>query len=174
MDNPFSESEEKVVLFPSIRPNVCIIHVGQVGTEGTCRIDGNPGFDQYAAFASDKVIITAEEIVPEELLRQDPNRNYIPCTQVDMIVHVPWGAHPTLNPGYYDLDMEFIMRYQKAAETEEGFQAWADEWIYQIKDHYQYLEKLGVRRLHNLTAVKPFGFRPRVSVQDFVAMMRRG
>lgn len=165
-ENPFSEEHETVVLVPAIKPDVAIIHVGQVGAEGTVRIEGTQGLDVYAAFAADKVIVTAEEIVPESYVRRDPNRNSIPTTQVDMIVHVPWGAHPTALPGYYDMDMEALFAYQKAARTAEGFEKWANEWIYCPSDHNEYLEKIGVPKMQQLTAVKPFGFKPRTSIEQ--------
>ncbi|NLG33209.1 MAG: CoA-transferase [Syntrophomonadaceae bacterium] len=166
--NPFSDKEEPVVLLPGIKPDIAIIHVGQVGTQRTCRIFGNPALDQYAAFAADRVIITAEEVVSESYLRRDPNRNYIPTNQVDLIVHLPWGAHPSLNPGYYDLDMEFLAKYQAVAKTEEGFAQWSQEWIYGVQDHNEYLSKLGVKKMQQLTAVKPFGFKPRSDIELLV------
>jgi glutaconate CoA-transferase subunit A len=165
-ENPFSEEHETVVLVSALKPDVAIIHVGQVGAEGTVRIEGTQGLDVYAAFAADKVIITAEEIVPESYLRRDSNRNSIPTTQVDMIVHVPWGAHPTALPGYYDMDMEALFAYQKAARTAEDFDEWANEWIYSPSDHNEYLNKIGVLKMQQLTAVKPFGFKPRTNIEQ--------
>ncbi len=165
-ENPFSQEHETVVLLPAVRPNVAIIHVGQVGTEGTVRIEGTQGLDIYGAFAADKVIITAEEIVPESYLRREPNSNSIPTTQVDLIVHLPWGAHPTAMPGYYDMDMEALFGYQSAARTEEDFAAWADEWIFNLCDQNAYIEKMGTAKIMQLTAAKPFGFKPRTSIEQ--------
>ena len=79
---------------PAIHCDVCVCHVQQVGEEGTVRIDGSLTFDHYAVHAAKKVIVTAEQVVPEEYLRRDLIANQIPCTSVDMIVEVPWGGHP--------------------------------------------------------------------------------
>ncbi|WP_202318740.1 CoA transferase subunit A [Archaeoglobus neptunius] len=160
-EDPFTRERVHRVLLPGIKPDVAIIHVQQVGMEGTCRVFGVEGVDQFAAFAADKVIVTAEEIVPEEYLREDPNRNMLPSTVVDRIVPLPWGAHPTVVSHYYELDAEFIMEYAMAARTEEGFRKWAEEWVYGVDDHFQYLRKLGVDRLQSLRTVKGLGFRPR-------------
>lgn len=160
-ENLFSDEHEKVVLLAGIKPDVAIIHVGVVGTEGTVRMEGTQGIDQFYAFAADKVIITADEIVPERYIRSDPSRNNIPSTEVDMVVHVPWGAHPSASPGYYEFDMEALFAYQAAARTEEGFDQWVKEWIDDVESHTAYLEKVGVAKMQQLTAVKPFGFRPR-------------
>lgn len=160
-EDPFTNERVERVLLPGIKPDVAIIHVQQAGTEGTCRIFGVEGIDQFAAFAADKVIVIAEEIVPEEYLREDPNRNMLPSTVVDKIVELPWGAHPTVVSHYYELDAGFIMEYIKAAQTEEGFRRWAEEWVYSVESHYQYLSKLGIDRLNKLKAVRGLGFRPR-------------
>jgi glutaconate CoA-transferase subunit A len=159
IEDPFFGGER--VLLPTIKPDVAVIHVQQVGTEGTCRIFGVEGVDTLAAFAADKVIVTAEEIVPEDYLREDPNRNSIPCTQVDMIVEVPWGAHPSVVSHYYDLDIEFIIDYVKRASTQEDLEEWLEEWVFSVENHEGYLNKLGIERLESLRAVKGYGFRPR-------------
>lgn len=169
--NPFNNQNQNVVLFPAIRPDIAIIHVQQVGTEGTCRIDGVQGYDAFGALAADKVIITAEQIVPEELLRRDPNRNLIPCTEVDMIVEVPYGAHPSLVPNHYDLDLEFIKQYQAAAKTKAGFDRWADEWVYSIKSQTDFIQKLGAAKLQKLRTVEPFGFSPRAGITQLLETM---
>ncbi|MHB8919388.1 MAG: CoA transferase subunit A [Desulfocucumaceae bacterium] len=172
MEDPFYGG--KVVLFPGIKPDVAVIHVTRAGTEGTCRTAGALGMDMNAAFAADRVIITAEEIVPEEFMRREPNQNFIPCTEVDYIVQVPWGAHPSALPGVYDLDLEFVMKYQAMARTEEGFSQWAKDWVYDIADQFSYLDRLGSKKLESLKAVEPFGFRPRVDLAKFLDMREGG
>lgn len=57
--------------------------------------------------------------------------------------------------------MEFIMNYVKEAQTEEGFRKWAEEWVYNVENHSEYIKKLGIERLMKLRAVKGLGFRPR-------------
>ncbi|MGI6488705.1 MAG: hypothetical protein ACOX2B_10435 [Syntrophothermaceae bacterium] len=96
---------------PAIKADVCICHVQQAGEQGTVRIDGSLTFDHFAVHAARKVIITAEQVVPEEYLRQDPNRNQIPCTAVDMVVEVPWGGHPGQVYNFYDMDIPFLQDY---------------------------------------------------------------
>ena len=108
-----------VQLHPAIHCDVCVCHVQQVGEEGTVRIDGSLTFDHYAVHAAKKVIVTAEQVVPEEYLRRDPNRNQIPCTSVDMIVEVPWGGHPGQVYNFYDMDIPFLKNIQ--VRNAEGF-----------------------------------------------------
>uniref|UniRef100_A0A7C3RDP1 CoA-transferase n=1 Tax=Archaeoglobus fulgidus TaxID=2234 RepID=A0A7C3RDP1_ARCFL len=80
MEDPFTENGDERVLLPAIKPDVAILHVQQVRTEGTCRIFGVEGADQFAALAADKVIVIAEEIVPEEYLRKDVLHSHITLT----------------------------------------------------------------------------------------------
>jgi len=161
MEDPFYGTGT-VQLHPAMRIDVLIIHVQYVGEDGTVRIDGSLVFDHFAAHAARKVIITAEQVVPEEYLRRDPNRNQIPCTSVDMVVELPWGAHPGQLLNFYDMDIPFLTEYVGKARTEEGFREWADSWVFGVKDHMEYLDKLGASRLEKIRALPPFGYRPRM------------
>lgn len=161
MEDPFY-GEGTVQLHPAMRADVFITHVQMAGEDGTVRIDGSLVFDHLAVHMARKVIVTAEQVVPEEYIRRDPNRNQIPSTAVDLVVEVPWGGHPGQVYNYYDMDLAFLMEYVTRARTEEGFKQWADDWIFSVKDHWGYLDKLGASRLEKLRAVPPYGYRPRV------------
>lgn len=62
------------------------------------------------------------------------------------------GSASTGAYGYYDVDGPFIREFAAASKTDEGFATWADEWVYGVKDHEEYLNKLGVSRLEKLRA----------------------
>jgi glutaconate CoA-transferase subunit A len=160
MDDPFY-GEGQVKLQPAMKADVAIIHVQQAGEEGTSRIEGSLAFDHYFIHAANKVIITAEQVVPEEYLRRDPNRNQIPCTSVDMVVEVPWGGHPSQVQSFYDVDVAFIRDYVHKAKSGSGFLEWVDGWIIKIGSRDEYLNKLGASRLESLRAIPPYGYRPR-------------
>jgi glutaconate CoA-transferase subunit A len=160
MEDPFF-GMGTIQLLPAIKLDVCICHVQMAGEEGTVRIDGSLTFDHLGALCAKKVIITAEQIVPESYIRQDPNRNCIPCTSVDMVVEVPWGAHPGQVYNCYDMDIPFLQEYAKMCATQEGFDKWAAQWIFNQNGHWDYLDKLGVSRLEKLRALPPYGYVPR-------------
>ncbi len=160
MEDPFFDMGT-VQLIPAIKLDVCICHVQMAGEEGTVRIDGSLAFDHYGALGANKVIVTAERIVPESYIRQEPNRNCIPCTSVDMVVEVPWGAHPGQVYNYYDMDIPFLQEYANSCSSQEGFDKWADTWIFGCKGHEDYLDKLGASRLEKLRALPPYGYVPR-------------
>jgi glutaconate CoA-transferase, subunit A len=149
--DPFYD-EGEIILVPAAKPDVCIIHAQQVGEEGTVRVMGQTFSDEQAAKAAEKVIVIAEEIVPESYLREEPGSNLLPSYLVDAIVEVPWGAHPTGNYGLYDVDSTFIKDFATASKTEAGLEAWLDEWVYGVGSHEEYLDKLDVSHLMSLKA----------------------
>ncbi|MDD4549435.1 MAG: CoA-transferase [Syntrophomonadaceae bacterium] len=160
MEDPFFD-EGVIKLQPAMPADVAIIHVQQAGEKGTARISGSLAFDHYFVHGARTVIITAEQVVPEEYLRRDPNRNQIPCTAVDMVVEVPWGAHPSQVQNFYDTDSQFIKDYVTAAKSEEMFSQWIQEWVFKVNSWDEYLGKLGAVRLQKLRSSPPFGYRPR-------------
>ena len=160
MDNPFYGSG-LVKLQPAMPADVAVIHVQQAGEDGTGRIEGSLAFDHYYIHAAKRVILTAEQVVPESYLRRDTNRNQIPCTSVDMVVEVPWGGHPSQVQGFYDVDMPFIREYVEAAKTEAGLESWVHEWVFSMNAHDEYLDRIGAARLQDLRAIPPYGYRPR-------------
>ncbi len=85
----------EVIVVPPLLPDVAIIHVQRYDAEGNAQIWGIIGEQKEAAFAAKHVVVTAEEIVEEEVLRSDPNRTIIPAFIVDAVCHVPYCAHPS-------------------------------------------------------------------------------
>ncbi|EHQ91788.1 acyl CoA--acetate/3-ketoacid CoA transferase subunit alpha [Desulfosporosinus youngiae] len=153
---PFTDSE--IILIPAANPDWCITHVQTVGTEGTVRVEGLRFSDQEVIKASKHNIIIAEKIVSEDSLREHPTRNMLGGYLVDYIVELPWGAHPTGLYGVHEPDGEFIANFFKSTRTQEGFDQWADEWIYGVKDYQEYLDKLGKERLQTLVADPALGY----------------
>jgi len=159
--DPFWE-EGEVVLVPAIKPDVAILHVQVAGEGGTGRIYGGPFLDYYAAMAAKMTILSAEYVTAEEHLRGQPELNTIPAEIVDVVVEIPYGAHPTPVAGLYDVDAEFFNEYIAASKDETTFQKWLQEWVLDLPDHFAYLEKLGIRRLLSLRADPFLGYNPGV------------
>src|SRR5512138_630852 len=136
-------SGRQVIVVPPLLPDVAIVHVQRADANGNAHIWGIIGEQKEAAFAARKVILTAEEIVPEEVIRSDPNRTLIPDFIVDAVVHVPYCAHPSYTQGYYDRDNAFYLEWDKISESPEATRRYLDEWIYGVKDRAEYWEKLG-------------------------------
>ena len=147
--DPYSGKD--VVVVPALNPDVAIVHVQRADAEGNAHIWGIIGEQKEAAFASRKVILTAEEIVDEAIIRSDPNRTLIPGFIVDAVCQVSYCAHPSYTQGYYDRDNAFYLQWDQISKTREDVQAFLDEWVYGVKDREEYLEKLGTEVLNNLS-----------------------
>ena len=150
--DPYSSKE--VIVVPALKPDVAIVHVQRADRDGNAHLWGIIGEQKEAAFAAERVIITAEEIVDESVIRSDPNRTLIPSFIVDAVCHVPYCAHPSYTQGYYDRDNEFYLRWDKTSETIEAVRSYLDEWVYGVKDRAEYWQKLGPE-VHNRLKVKP-------------------
>ena len=140
--DPFGSGQE-VVVVPALHPDVAIVHVQRADASGNAHIWGILGEQKEAAFAARRLILTAEEIVGEEVIRADPNRTIIPGFIVSAVCCVPYASHPSYTQGYYDRDNDFYLAWDKISETPQSVQAYLDEWVYGVKDRAEYWEKLG-------------------------------
>lgn len=139
--DPYSGNE--VVVVPPLKPDVAIVHVQRADAEGNAHIWGIIGEQKEAAFAAERVILTCEEIVDEEIIRSDPNRTLIPGFIVDAVCEVPYCAHPSYTQGYYDRDNTFYLEWDEISKGSESVQSYLDEWVYGVKDRAEYWAKLG-------------------------------
>lgn len=136
-------SGRTVVVVPALKPDVAIVHVQRADADGNAQIWGIIGEQQEAAFAAERVILTAEEIVDESVIRSDPNRTLIPGFIVDAVCHVPYCAHPSYTQGYYDRDNAFYLAWDEISKSRQDVQAYLEEWVFGVKDRQEYWEKLG-------------------------------
>jgi glutaconate CoA-transferase, subunit A len=144
----------ELVTVPALNPDVAIIHAQRADANGNTQIWGIVGEQKEVAFASKKVIVTVEEIVDEAVIRSDPNRTLIPDFIVNAVCHVPHCAHPSYTQGYYDRDNKFYLEWDKISESRENVEAWLNEWVYGVKDHTEYWDKLGAET-HERLKVPP-------------------
>jgi glutaconate CoA-transferase subunit A len=141
--DPYSGRD--VIVVPALNPDVAIVHVQRADAEGNAHIWGIIGEQKEAAFAAQRVIVTAEEIVDEAVIRSDPNRTLIPGFIVDAVCHVPYCAHPSYTQGYYDRDNAFYLEWDKVSSDPAAVQKWLDEWVFGVKDRAEYWQKLGAQ-----------------------------
>jgi len=143
-----------LVTVPALHPDVAIVHVQRADAEGNCHLWGILGEQKEAAFASARVIVTAEEIVDGEVIRSDPNRTIIPSLVVNAVCHVPYCAHPSYTQGYYDRDNAFYLEWDRISSDAGRVRAWLDEWVFGVADRAAYWEKLG-EEIHQRLRVEP-------------------
>ena len=134
-----------LIAVPALNPDVAIVHVQRADANGNAHLWGIIGEQKEAAFAAKKVILTAEEIVDESVIRSDPNRTMIPGIIVSAVCHVPFACHPSYAQGYYDRDNEFYLAWDKLSESSDEVKKYLDEWVYGVQDRAEYWKKLGAQ-----------------------------
>jgi glutaconate CoA-transferase subunit A len=160
MQSPFDPSD-RLVLVPAIHTEFAVLHVQKATPDGTIRIEGQSFADVQQALCADTVIVTAEEIVEEDVLRQEPERNPLPYFVVKHVCHVPFGAHPYAVFNYYDYDPIQLNLYHTAACEDASFQEYLDRFVFGVSCHAEYLEAVGgAARLDSLRADPAYGYRP--------------
>lgn len=160
IDNPFGNwtGASKVVLVPAINPDITIIHVQKADATGTCSMQGLAFADIEQVKASKHVIVTCEQLVTKEELRQNPDLNQIPFIHVSAVCHVPLGAYPTAVFGHYDYDSQYLRKFAIAAKNSDKFKNYQNKYIYGAKDHEAFLEIIGQKRIDAITADPRTGY----------------
>ncbi len=134
---------EELAAVPALNPDTAIVHVQRADENGNAHVWGLMGVQKEAAFAARKVIVVAEEIVPESVIRSDPNRTLIPGLIVNAVVHEPFGCHPSYAQGYYDRDNDFYVAWREISQDIAKFNNYLENWIYGVRDRAEYVERMG-------------------------------
>jgi glutaconate CoA-transferase subunit A len=153
IESPYGDG--RVFAVPPLRPDVTIVHAQRASESGDTQVWGLLGCQKEAAFAADRVIVVVEEVVPDTVIRADPNRTIIPGLIVDAVVAEPWGAHPSYVQGSYDRDNRFYLDWDPISRDEEKTQAWLRDWVYDLDGRAAYVEKLGADRIASLRPAGP-------------------
>jgi len=132
---------EALATVPALNPGVTIVHAQRADAAGNTQMWGLVGVQKEAAFASERVIVVAEELVDEEVIRSDPNRTVIPSMIVSAVVVEPWGAHPSYAQGYYDRDNDFYVAWESISRDPSRLQRYLDDFVHGVPDRAAYLEK---------------------------------
>ena len=141
---------DRLTAVAAITPDVAIVHVQRSDEFGNAHAWGNLGVTRDACLASRHVILTAEEIVPPDVISRDPNRVITPGFRVSAVVHFPWGGHPSPVPGCYNRDHQAFIDYRKESKTPELFSDWEKHWVTSIQSSAEYQKLLGQARMEGL------------------------
>jgi acyl CoA:acetate/3-ketoacid CoA transferase alpha subunit len=141
---------DPICLLPALILDVGLIHVHRSDKYGNAQIDGISGFSAELARSSKRLIISAEEIVDNEVIRQQPDRTIIPYYLVDAVVEAPFASHPGEMCYMYQRDEPHIREWVEASTEPESTQEYLDKYIYGVADHQEYLDLIGVEHLNSL------------------------
>ena len=160
VDNPFGGwgDASKLVLVPAINPDVTVIHVQKADQQGTSRIEGLTFADVEQVKAARKVIITCEELVETDRLREKPDQNQIPFFCVDAVVPIPFGAYPTACFRHYDYDPVYLNDYRKVAQDDTRYETYLNEFVLGVNNQGELLDHVGKDRIEKIKADPRTGY----------------
>lgn len=158
--NPIDPESGDVVMLPPLTPDVTLLHAQYAGEEGTIRLEGLSFADIEQAKAAKHVIVSCEHVVPEDIIRREPDKNCLPPFFVDAIIPTPYGAHPTGCHMFYDYDPEHLNLFKKMAREDDLFQQYIEEWVLPFEKQEDYLEKVGISSLTRIKANPFIGYAP--------------
>jgi acyl CoA:acetate/3-ketoacid CoA transferase alpha subunit len=149
IEDPFTN--KPICLVPSCNPDVVILHVYRSDIYGNCQIDGTLVEDFELARAGRRIIITTEEIISTDKIRDKPWNTMVPYFLVDAVVEVPYGGHPGTMPYRYYFDEEHIGEWLEVSRSEEGTKEYFKKYVFSVATHEDYLELVGgLKKMHYL------------------------
>ncbi len=154
MDNPFSK-EGQIGLLRALEPDVTLIHGAVADRSGNTILTYPLSGDAYGAWAARKgVIVSVEKIVSTEYIRKHAHMVRIPAYSVLAVCETPFGSHPlgVMEHGLPDFDpyfpdYDFMTETNNATKDDADFDRWIQEWILDVRDHDDYLSRLGNERM---------------------------
>jgi glutaconate CoA-transferase subunit A len=131
---------EELAAVPAHRPDVGIIHAQRADRNGNVQLWGIVGVQKETVLASERAIVTVEEIVDE--LEPRPGAVVIPSWVIDAVCVAPRGAHPSYAHGYYDRDNDFYLAWDTISRDRERFRTWMQNHVLETADISEYHESL--------------------------------
>lgn len=153
--DPFGSGVEHA-LVPALTPDIGYIHAQRADEEGNVQMWGILGDAPFSMRASRQIIVSVEEVVGRDVIGRDPNRTVFPGYKVAAVVEAPFGSHPKNCQGHYGVDRDFIFKYIRDSQSEDGWKKFMDEWVYGVADRAEYIKKYidtyGIKKFLDLKA----------------------
>jgi glutaconate CoA-transferase subunit A len=141
VDDPFTG--KPLCLLPACYPDFVFVHVHRCDMYGNAQIDGITIEDIELARAAKRLIITTEELIDPDEIRDHPDRTAVPFFLADAVCVVPYGSHPGNMPGLYYSDEEHIAEWLRLSRTDEGVEEYMEKYVHSVDDFPEYVEKIG-------------------------------
>jgi glutaconate CoA-transferase subunit A len=114
MRDPYGSGKD-VYVIPAIAPDIAVIHAAEADEHGNARVYGSPFWDHPLTRAAKRVLITAERLVPTDVLRLQPELTLVPGFMVEAVAIVPNGAWPGSMHPCYEIDYPAVEAYMQDA-----------------------------------------------------------
>jgi glutaconate CoA-transferase, subunit A len=116
---------ETLTAVSAIRPDVAVIHAQRADRSGNVQLWGITGVQKEVVLASERSVITVEEIVDE--LDPRPGAVVLPGWTVTFVARAPGGAHPSYALGYSVRDNDYYVAWDAIARERATFTRWLGE-----------------------------------------------
>jgi glutaconate CoA-transferase, subunit A len=156
MDDPFGGG--KLLALKALQPDFMVLQAQMADEDGNARVLGPLWDSKEAARAARQTIVIAEELVPTEIIRQQPELTTVPGFRVAAVVPLAYGAHPTALYRCYDYDPDQLRAYVDASRKPDTYKAYLDRYVLGVAGHMEYLERVGLARLIPLKADPLHGY----------------
>ncbi len=139
---------ERLIAVPALAPDIALIHAPLADRRGNVHLDRPLVLDERFAFASRKVVVTAERVCSESEVVEAGIT--IPYFAVTAVVEAPFGAHPTSCYPSYCYDRAHLSEWVKAAGSPESTQDYLERYVHAGDGEDSYLDAIGKGRLTEL------------------------
>jgi glutaconate CoA-transferase subunit A len=102
--------------------------------------------EDVIAKASKHVVLSAEEIVENDVITAAPTQTTVPGVLVEAVVHAPYGAYPGTCPGVYSYDRAHLEEYSEYAKDDRTG-AYLERYVYGSQGDRALLDAAGPERL---------------------------
>ena len=135
----------QVLACRALIPDVAIVHAHRADRFGNVQFSPTAMWPDLAIMpkAAKRVIVTVEEIVSSDTLREHPHLTRLPGFIVDAVVQVPFGAHPTSLFPDYGYGAQFHAVWAEAARDETAAADFIEHYVMQPADQSAYLQAIG-------------------------------
>lgn len=147
VDDPFGGPP--VLAVEALPIDVALLHVDRGDAYGNVQPVGTGYTDRLHSAAAATTVVQVEQVISNEEVRRTPELTALPA--VDAVVRAPFGSHPFASPGRYVEDERHLAQYVEAArEGGAKLDAYLDRYVLGCADHFEYLDRVGLRRIFDL------------------------
>ncbi len=140
--SPFDNESYYVV--PPIKPDIALLHTQYADISGNAVYLGAGSVDTTMAEASSRVIMTCDDLVPLEWIRQEYIRTHVIGHFITDLIHEWAPTHPCSSHGVFRHDSQHIRLYlEKAKEGKEAFNEYLKKYVLEPKNQRSYIKLIG-------------------------------
>jgi glutaconate CoA-transferase subunit A len=143
--SPFDNQTYFVV--PPIKPDMAILHSQYADMSGNAVYLGAGSVDTLMAEASNRVILTCDDMVPLQWIQQEYVRTHVIGHFITEVVNEWAPTHPCSSHGVYKHDSQHINLYIKhAKEGQDSFNEYLEKFVLEPKSQRSYIKLIGGKR----------------------------